>query len=80
MKLKNAVATALSSVIENLNNTINSSCVLLDLSKALHSIKYKVHLDKVYKHGICGILHNLVKIDLTNITQQVQITHKGDEI
>jgi len=45
------------------------------MSKALHSIKYKV-----YKHGICGILHNIVKFDLTNIIQQVQITHKGDEI
>jgi hypothetical protein len=72
-----AIATISENIIENVNDKTKCNCVLLDLSKAFGCIQYirNILMDKLYKYGVRGIPHKLIKSYLTNTTQHVKVTH-----
>jgi hypothetical protein len=70
-----AIATIIENIIENLNDKTKYNCVLIDLSKAFDCIQHNILMDKLYKYGVRGIPHELIKSYLTNGTQQVKIAH-----
>jgi hypothetical protein len=61
--------------IENLNDKTECNCVLLDLSKAFDCIQHNFLIGKLYKYGVRGIPHKLIKSYLTNRTQHIKVTH-----
>jgi hypothetical protein len=71
-----AIATIIENIIENLNDTTKCNCVLLDLSKAFDCIQRNILIDELYKYGVRGIPHKLIKFYLTNKTQHVKVTQK----
>jgi hypothetical protein len=56
---KDAIATIITNLIENLNNKIEYNCVLTEFPKAFECIEHNVLTDKLYQYGACGIPHIL---------------------
>jgi hypothetical protein len=70
-----AVATIIENIIESLNEKTKCNCILLDLSTAFVCNQQNILMDKLYKYGIRGIPHKLIKSYLRNRTQHVRVMH-----
>jgi hypothetical protein len=73
--MNDATATIIENITESHNENTKRNCVLLDSSKAFDCIQRNFLMDKLYKNGIRGIPHKLIKSYLRNRTQHVQIMH-----
>ena len=55
------------------DKSVISVCTFLDLKKAFHTVDHKVLLGKCYNIGLRGHVFNILKSNLTNRSQFVQI-------
>jgi hypothetical protein len=73
--MNDAIAIIIENIIESLNGKTKCNCVLLDFSKTFDRIQHDILMDKLYKYGVWGIPHELIKSYLRNRTQHVKVTH-----
>jgi hypothetical protein len=73
--MKDAIATFIENIIESLNENTEYNCILLDLLKAFDCIQHNILMDKLFKYGIHGIPHKLIKSYLRNRTEHIKVTH-----
>jgi hypothetical protein len=72
--MNNAIATVIKNITGSINEKPKCNCLLLDLSKAFDCIQNNVLMDKLYKYGIHGVPHKLIKSYLRSRTQHISVT------
>ena len=70
-----ALNTAITQILNGLNNNRTVYGVFLDFSKAFDTVKHKILLDKLEHYGIRGHVHDLFRSYLTN---RKQLVFNGD--
>ena len=75
-----AVAKFYEDTLINLDNNFTTCAIILDLSKAFDSVNREILLFKLYKYGIRGNIHNLIRSYLKNRTQYIQYNNNNSEL
>ena len=76
---KQAVLKVVNNILPGFIKKNYSICVFADFSKAFDTVNHKLLLQKLYKYGIRGNAHNLLKSFLSNRYQYVEINAHASE-